>query len=281
MKNPAEGRRRLVAWLLQACFVTVTLAGLAGLAGCAANSTTAGLPAAGTDIATESDATPARKRAQIRLDLAVDYFTRGQTTIALDELKRAIAADPTYGEAYNLRGLVYMRLDDPKLAEDSFRRAMALKPRDGGILHNYGWMLCQQRRYPEADQVFKQALAIPLYGEKAKTLMTEGLCQMQAGHKAEAEATLSQSYQLDAGNPITGYNLASLMLQRNELTRAQFYIRRINNTDLANAESLWLGIKVERRMNNREAMLQLADQLQRRFPQSPQLVAYQKGAFDE
>ncbi|TAM43668.1 MAG: type IV pilus biogenesis/stability protein PilW [Burkholderiaceae bacterium] len=281
MKKPAEGWRRPVVWLLQACFATVTLAGLAGLAGCAANSTTAGLPAAGTDIATESDATPARKRAQIRLDLAVDYFSRGQTTIALDEVKRAIVADPTYGEAYNLRGLIYMRLDDPKLAEDSFRRAMALKPRDGGILHNYGWMLCQQHRYPEADQVFKQALAIPLYGDKAKTLMTEGLCQMQAGHKAEAEASLSASYQLDAGNPITGYNLASLLFQRNELTRAQFYIRRINNTDLANAESLWLGIKIERKMNNRVAMLQLADQLQHRFPESRQLIAYQQGAFNE
>ncbi|QDL37809.1 type IV pilus biogenesis/stability protein PilW [Rhodoferax sediminis] len=278
MKNPGVGKRQVVLWLAQACFV---VSALAGLAGCAANSGTTGASDAGTDIATESDATPARKRAQIRLDLAVDYFNRGQTTIALDELKRAIVTDPSYGEAYNLRGLVYMRLDDPKLAEDSFRRAMALKPRDGGILHNYGWMLCQQRRYPEADQAFKQALAIPLYGEKAKTLMTEGLCQMQAGHKAEAEATLSQSYQLDAGNPITGYNLASLLFQRNELTRARFYIRRINNTDLANAESLWLGIKVERRMNNREAMLQLADQLQRRFPQSPELVAYQKGAFDE
>lgn len=278
MKNPGEGRQRLVVWLLQACFVA---SALAGLAGCAATSGSGALPAAGTDIATESDATPARKLAQIRLDLAVDYFSRGQTTIALDELKRAIVADPAYGEAYNLRGLVYMRLDDPKLAEDSFRRAMALKPRDGGILHNYGWMLCQQRRYPEADQAFRRALAIPLYGDKAKTLMTEGLCQMQAGHKTEAEATLLASYQLDAGNPITGYNLASLLYQSNELTRAQFYIRRINNTDLANAESLWLGIKVERSMNNREAMLQLADQLQRRFPESRELVAYQRGAFNE
>ena len=278
MKNPGEGRRRLVVWRLQACFVA---SALAGLAGCAANSGAGALPAAGTDIATESDATPARKLAQIRLDLAVDYFSRGQTTIALDELKRAIVADPTYGEAYNLRGLVYMRLDDPKLAEDSFRRAIALKPRDGGILHNYGWMLCQQRRYPEADQAFKQALAIPLYGDKAKTLMTEGLCQMQAGHKAEAEASLAASYQLDAGNPITGYNLASLLYQSNELTRAQFYIRRINNTDLANAESLWLGIKIERKMNNRVAMLQLADQLQHRYPESRQLIAYQQGAFNE
>jgi type IV pilus assembly protein PilF len=40
---------------------------------------------------------------------------------------------------------------------------------------------------------------------------------------------------------------------RGELTRAQFYIRRLNNSNLANAETLWLGIKIEQRLKfNRE-----------------------------
>jgi type IV pilus assembly protein PilF len=34
------------------------------------------------------------------------------------------------------------------------------------------------------------------------------------------------------------------------VTRAQFYIRRINNSELANAQTLWLGVKVENRLNN-------------------------------
>ena len=72
-----------------------------------------------------------------------------------------------------------------------------------------------------------------------------------------------------------------LLFQRGDFTRAQFYIRRINNSELANAQSLWLGIKVERRMNNRQAMEQLASQLRRRFPQSRELLAYERGAFDE
>ena len=278
MKNPGVGTRLAGQWLLQVWFVVSVLAGLAG---CAANSGAAGASGAGTDIVTESDEPAVRKRAQIRLELAVNYFNQGQTTVALDELKQAIVADPSFADAYNLRGLIYMRLDDQRLAEESFRRAMVLNPRDAGILHNYGWMLCQQARYPEADQAFKQALASPVYGGKAKTLMTQGLCQARAGHKAEAESSLSHSYELDAGNPITGYNLANLLFQRNELTRAQFYIRRLNNSELANAESLWLGVKVERRMNNREAMLQLVDQLKRRFPESRELVAYERGAFDE
>jgi type IV pilus assembly protein PilF len=50
---------------------------------------------------------------------------------------------------------------------------------------------------------------------------------------------------------------------------------------LANAESLWLGVKVERRMENRDAMLQLATQLQKRFPQSREAASYQRSAFDE
>src|SRR5690606_33045589 len=111
-------------------------------------------------------------------------FEAGQTTVALDELKLVLAADPSYGEAYNLRGLVYMRLDDAALAEDSFRRALALNPRDANTLHNYGWLLCQQKRYGDAAAQFALALAVPSYTETAKTLMTQGACEMRAGQRA-------------------------------------------------------------------------------------------------
>ena len=74
---------------------------------------------------------------------------------------------------------------------------------------------------------------------------------------------------------------AMFMQNRGDFTRAQFYIRRLNNSEMANAESLWLGIRVERRMDNRQAMEQLASQLRRRFPQSRELLAYERGAFDE
>ena len=89
------------------------------------------------------------------------------------------------------------------------------------------------------------------------------------------------SYELDAGNPVTGYNLSKLLYARGDLTRAQFYIRRLNNSELANAQTLWLGIKTERKLNNQEAVLQLAGQLRKRFSQSPEAAAYEKGSFNE
>lgn len=266
--------------LLALSGLLMALAG--GLTGCASGPATSAVATANkADFITDSDETDARKRARIRLELAVGYFEQGKTTTALDELKQSINADPTLFEAYNLRGLIYMRLNDVGLAEESFRRALVINPRASNVQHNYGWLLCQQSRVPEAVQMFAAAIADPNYGDRAKTWMTQGLCQMKIGKAADAEASLAHSYELDAGNPITGYNLALLLFNRGELVRAQFYVRRLNNSELANAESLWLGIKVERRMDNREAMLQLASQLKKRFPQSKELALYEKGAFNE
>lgn len=251
------------------------------LAGCANSPSVLGVSGRGNDIVTESDEPDQRRRARLRLELATGYFEQGQTNVALDEIKQSLATDPTYVDAYNLRGLVYMRLNDIAMAESSFQQALAINPRNADVAHNYGWMLCQQARYGDSFRLFAQAVANPTYTGKAKTLMTLGVCQIRAGQPVDAEQSLMQSYELDAGNPVTGYNLAKLLYQRGELTRAQFYIRRLNNSELANAETLWLGVKTERKLNNREAVLQLGEQLKKRFTQSPEAAAYEKGAFNE
>lgn len=258
----------------------LALAGVAQLSGCAAPQ---GLEARtpGGDMVTASDESEVRRRARVRLQLASGYFEQGQTNVALDELKQSLAIDPSFADAYNLRGLIYLRLGDLRLAEDSFQRALALNPREPDTLHNYGWMLCQQSRLPAAEEKFSQALAQPTYAGKAKTFMALGLCQQRAGQLAQAEQSFVRSYELDPANPITGYNLALLLYERRDDARAQFYIRRINNTEYANAESLWLGIKVERRMNNQPAFEQLSEQLRKRFVQSREYLALERKAFDE
>jgi type IV pilus assembly protein PilF len=232
-------------------------------------------------LVTASDEPENRKRARIRLELAVGYFEQGQTTVALDEVKLALTADPLFVDALNVRGLIYMRLNEPGLAEESFRRALAINPGDGGSLHNLGWLNCQRARYSDATEQFNQALASPLYADRARTFMTKGLCEMAAGRAADAEDSLTRAYALDAGNPIVGYNLADLLYKRREFNRAQFYIRRLNNSELANAQTLWLGVKIERELNNPVAMAQLGEQLRRRYPQSPELASFERGSFNE
>ena len=270
--------RRAFAGIFMVAGCGTTVLGVSGLTACTAPTASAN---ARGDLITDSDETDSSKRARIRLELAVGYFEKGQTTIALDELKQSINADPGFSEAYNLRGLIYTRLNDVPLAEESFRKALSINPKAANVQHNYGWLLCQHGRMPEAEKLFSTALANPSYGDRAKTWMALGLCQLRDGQKSTAEMSLLRSYELDAGNPITGYNLALLFFQRGEFVRSQFYVRRINNSELANGESLWLGIKVERRLENRDAMAQLGVQLKKRYPKSREAAAFDRGAFDE
>lgn len=275
MTMAMAARSRFTAGGLAAVALAGALAAL--LAGCATPQNQSIAEA----TAPAAEDTDARRRARIRLELASSYFEEGKTDIALEELRQVLTADPSFPEAWNLRGVIYMRLGDARQAEDSFRRAMALDPRNADSQHNYGWLLCQQGRYPEAERAFTNALANPLYGARSKTFLAMGVCQARAGELEPAERSLSRAYELDAGNPVTGYNLARVLYMRGSFERAQFYIRRLNNSELANAESLWLGIRVENRMNDAQAMNQLSDQLRKRFPQSPQRASLDRRAFDE
>lgn len=249
--------------------------------GCSAPPSLSSVGGTGSDLVTESDEPENRRRARIRLELAASYFDAGQTKVALDEVKQSLVADPAYPDAFNLRGLIYMRLGELEPAEESFRRAIALRPGDANLQHNYGWLLCQVRRYADADQQFTRALASPTYTARSKTLMAQGLCRINAGQLPQAEQSLIKAYELDAANPVVGYHLAALLWQRAEFGRAQFYIRRLNNSEYANAESLWLGIKIERSLGDAVAARQLADQLRKRFPDSREYGAYERGAFNE
>jgi type IV pilus assembly protein PilF len=234
------------------------------------------------DLATASDQTDANRRAMVRLELAGAYFSRGQNTTALDEVKQALTADPTLVAGFSLRGLIYAAMGENSLAEDSFKRALQISASDPDTLHNYGWYLCQQRRFAEADGLFVRAAAQPGYTGSARTLMAQGVCQARNDHWADAERTLSRAYELDPSNPATAVNLSEVLLRRGELERARFYIRRVNAVDeFVNAQTLWMAARIERKLGQESQVRAFGAQLVNRFPQSPESLKFEKGLFDE
>jgi len=234
-----------------------------------------------SDLVTASDETETLKRARIRLELAVNYYSEGKTDIALDELKQSIAVDPSLFEAHNLRGLIYLRLNEYALAEDGFRQALLLNPKAATVQHNYGLLLCQQGRTAAAVEKFGAALANPTYNERAKTWMVQGLCQAKAGQAQAAETSLLNAYQLDQGNPVVVYNLALGLFQRAEFAQAQRYLDPLNRSSLANAESLWLGVKIASKTGDVASLRALGQGLQQRYPSSKQALWLERQAYHE
>ncbi|RZT92513.1 type IV pilus biogenesis/stability protein PilW [Rivibacter subsaxonicus] len=236
----------------------------------------------GRERTTASDESDVQRRARIRMELAANYYAQGQMTTALDEVKQALQAVPDLAEGYNLRGLIYAVLGDDKLADESFRRALQLKPQDGDTLHNYGFFNCERRRYAEADDLFNRALAVPGYRSASRSLLLQGVCQARSGNLEQAEKTLVKAYEMDAGNPAIAMNLAEVLYRRGDYERARFYVRRVNNqAELKNVESLWLAARVERKLGNDSGARELGTQLRERYPTSREAAAFERGAFDD
>ena len=265
---------------LPALLMAFMLAALSTLSGCAP---VAAPGARGTkEVLTQSDDSDARKRARIRLELASTYYAQGQLSTALDELKQAVAIDPTLTASHELRALIYDAMGETALAEASFKRALSLDERDGSVLHNYAWFLCRQGQYTAADALFERAAAQPQTMPTGKTLLARGVCQINAGLFPEAEKTLLRSYEFDPTNPATAYNLAAVLYRRGEFERARFYVRRVNNVQSQiSAQSLWLAIRIENRLGNLSGRDELAEQLRSRFVGSKEATALELGRFDE
>lgn len=269
--------------MLQARGLAAMLVAAALLGGCAGGAPQVQPPVTDSkDRVTASDESDASKRATVRMELAMAYFGRGQMTTALDQVKLAIAADPTVPGAYNLRGLIYANLGDDKLAEESFRHALRLDANDADAMQNFGYYLCQKKRYPEANALFDQALTVPQYRDRGRTLLAKGVCYAFAGQLPESESTLLRAYEVDPTNPSTAVNLAEVLYRRGDFERARFYIRRVtSNPALISPQTLWLGARIENKLGNRRGVQDLGDQLLARFPSSREASSYQRGTFDE
>jgi type IV pilus assembly protein PilF len=234
------------------------------------------------DRITASDESESSKRARVRLELAAAYFGRGQMETALDQVKLALVAEPNLGQAHNLRGLIYASLGDSQLAEGSFRRALQINAQDTDTMQNFGWYLCQQKRYVEANEQFNRALAVPQYRDGARTLLTQGVCHAFAGNLPEAERSLLRSYEMDPGNPATAVNLSEVLFRMGELERARVFIRRVNNlSDVVSSQTLWLAARIESRMGNQVELNEIGRQLRSRFPQARETVMFDNGQFNE
>jgi len=253
------------------------------LSACAGNN--GGLAGDTHELKTLSDQTAAEKRAQIRLQLAVGYYQERKYDIALDEVKQAIAANPDYADAYGVRALIYTAMGENALADDNYRHALRLAPRNPDLSNNYGLFLCDAGGKPlDAMTYFESALKNPNYASPVKAMVNAGNCSLKMKNVDAAERYLLDALRYDPDLPATSAGLARVYFERRDYSRAGFFINRLTETaklDMLSADVLWLAIRVKHMLGDRAMEASLAAQLRKRFPGSPEYAAFERGAFSE
>lgn len=260
--------------------LALAAAAAALLAGCAGGPGASGESPVIESAGVTGDATEPRNRAKIHTELASLYIGRGSMAVALEELRIAVAADPNYAPAYNMFGVVYMDLRETRLAQSNFERALALSPTDPDINHNYGRFLCQNGREAESIKYFLQAVRNPLYPTPWRSYAAAGQCSLRKDNVKDAEEYFLRALRQEPDDPVSLLYLAQIRYRQGSLEDARKLVARHNKLADPSPESLWLALRVERKLGERVAESSFANQLRRRFSGSREFQLLQRGEYD-
>ncbi len=226
------------------------------------------------------EATEPRNRARIHTELGAAYYERGNMAVALEHLRTATAADPELcARLQHARPGV--RGSEGKQAGAEQLRARA-EPCAGrpDINHNFGGFLCRTNREDESIKYFLQAVSNPLYTQPWRSYSAAGLCTLNKGKVKEAEEFFQRALRLEPDDPTALLSMAQIRYRQGNLEEARKLVLRFNKIVNPNAESLWLALRVERKLGERNAEAGYANQLRRRFVNSREYQLLQRGEYD-
>jgi type IV pilus assembly protein PilF len=209
---------------------------------------------------------PPRERARAHAELASAYYEQGNMGVALEEARIAITADANYAPAFTVLGLIHMDLKENLQADESFQRALRIAPNDSDANHNYGWFLCQSGREELSLKFFLLAIRNPLYPAPQKSYTVAGICAARKNNDRDAIEYLERALRLDSGYLSARINLA--------------LITDFNRVIEPTAESIWLALRIERKLGDKAAETNLAEQLRRRYAGTPEFQNLQQGKYE-
>lgn len=213
---------------------------------------------------------PATKAAALYTDLGQKYLAQGKYQNSLENLNKALAADPNYADARTVIGLLYEQIGENDKAEQNYRKAAQLMPKSGNENNNYAAFLCKLGRYDEADKYFQVAVADPFYKTPAVALTNAGTCAIKGGKYEVAERDLRAALEYDPGNSEALFQMATVLYRKEEFFKARAFFQRYESVGRQSADALLLGRNIELQLGNAKAASEYTHRLRSQFPDSEQ-----------
>lgn len=216
---------------------------------------------------------------QIKTQLAVEYMRAKDYRQATSSIEDALKADSKNQTAWLIRAQIYQFLKVPDQAQESFLKALSIKPDSAEVNNNYGWFLCNVKNDPNASLPhFDKALADPTYPTPFIAYLNKGICSAKMGQYSLAQAYLERAI---AGSPDfvpAVKELARTKLMAGELSEADRYFRQYQSrVEILSADDLLLGWKLSKAMGNGQAAYEYEAQLRSLYPYSDELESITGG----
>lgn len=209
-----------------------------------------------------------RRIAEDNFKLGLNYMKQGKFDWAVEKFLKSIDAQSDYAPAHSALAITYENLGQYDDADDHYQSAIDHEPNDGALKNNYGVFLCKHRRFDEALENFMGAVKSPRYRTPELAYENAGTCARLANNMEQAEIYLRQALQINPRLPKSLFNMLEVMVSKENWMSSRAYLQRLGGVSAHNSRSLWLGIKIERKLGDTAASRNYAKRLQTEFPDS-------------
>jgi Flp pilus assembly protein TadD len=182
-------------------------------------------------VALTAGARPALARAaqdaspDAALDRAMALHRAGDILGAIDAYLAILEKSPDRADVRSNLGAAYARLGRHTEAIEQYRRALAADKPDPAIRFNLGLALYKAARFPEAAT--ELALVVEQQPDNKSALLLLAECQLQQGHTAQVVELLAPHEAALGEDRAYAYLFGSALIRENDLKRGQVYIDRV------------------------------------------------------
>ncbi len=209
---------------------------------------------------------PTNEVAKTYLQLGIEYMRRGKNDIALGRLQDALKVDQNYADAHNAIAILYERVGLDDKAKQHYLKAINLKPNGSDIHNNYGQFLCRHKQWQEANVHFLKALENPVYSAPEIPYTNAGLCALRSKDTQKAETYFRTALQKNSKFPRALFQMANLSYEQKRYLQARDYLQRYLLIAKHTPQTLWLGIRIERVLDNKNMEAKYILLLRKDFP---------------
>ncbi len=226
------------------------------------------IPTTSSSGSIQRSPTTTNEVALANLRLGTAYMEQKQYQKSLEKLEKALDADPNYYATLNVLAILHQRMGRFDDAEKYFDRALDINPSESITLNNYGQFLCATGRLDESENAFVRAAENPLYSSPEIAYTNAGLCTLKNNQSDKAEEYFRRALEKNPNISPALIKMSEISLHKGNALSARGYLQRYVSANTHTANSLWLGIQIERELGDRDAVSSYALQLRNNFPDS-------------
>lgn len=242
---------------------TLILSLCLGLAGCISSST--GLfrgDPAGEQAANDSVA------------LGMGYLRAGDTARAKQALVTALEHNPRSAALNNAMALVYSVEREFEISEHYYQKAIKYDASFTPARFNYGALLYERERYPEAAEQYRAAAEDTIYVQRPVVFQNLGATLLKLGDREGAREALERALTLDRDLARSHLHMAEMYYDEQNFDASRKHFDRFAELARHNPASLWLGIRLQRIFRDQDALASYVLQLRNMFPESAEYGFY-------